>query len=194
MFDIIIPNVNEAELIEMAHKLGYKQLLFLYKKPTPAPTTQLPIKTLSGVLLSKPTQAYQNMITAVASSEQDRSFLEHSPPTIMYGFETIQQPDMMHERTSGLNQVLCKLAAGKTRIYFSFRNILDTKGMPRARLMGRIMQNIRLCKKYGVAMGIASFASDPFQMRSSYDLKSYFLMLGMTPEEVKNAFTTNILP
>lgn len=192
MLDIVVPNGNEDELIEMAHRLGYKQLLFLYKKPTPAPATKLPIKTLSGVMLSKPTQTYRDTITATASSEQDRAFLEHNPPTIMYDFETIRSPDMMHERVSGLNQVLCKLAAGKTRVYFSFRNILATQGMQRARLLGRIMQNIMLCRKYNVQIGIASFAINPYEMRSPYDLKSYFIQLKMTPEEAKDAFTLSI--
>ncbi|MBI4016540.1 MAG: hypothetical protein HY363_02495 [Candidatus Aenigmarchaeota archaeon] len=191
MLDIVVPNGNEAELIEMAYRLGYKQLLFLYRKPTPAPTTQLPVKTLSGVLLSKPTQAYKNTITAAASSEQDREYLEHNPPTIMHDFETIQQPDLMHERTSGLNQVLCKLAAGRTKIYFSFSNILALSGIKRARMLGRIMQNTFLCRKYGVQMGIASFATHPYQMRPPHDLKSYFLQMGMRDDEVKKAFTLN---
>ncbi len=188
MFDIVIPDNNEHELLKMAHRLGYKQLLFLYRKPAKQPETELPVKTFSGVLITKPTQQYAGLITAVQSSQLDKQFLElKQPPTIMFDFELSQLPDTMHWRTSGLDQVLCKMAAGKTRIYFTFKNILATQGMKQARLLGRIMQNIMLCRKYKVEMGVASFASDPLGMRSPHDLRSLFQLLGMTQVEAKLA-------
>ena len=187
MLDIVLPAGNESELIEMAHRMGYTELLLLYNKPTPAPKSAL-LKTFSGVLLSKPTQHFDGMLTAAAGADNARSFLEHNPPVIIYNLELAQLPDTMTERSSGLNQVLCALAAGKTRICFSFANILAFSGMKRARLLGRIMQNILLCRKYNVHMGIASFASASYQLRSPYDLKSYFQQLGMKHDELKNAF------
>ena len=187
MLDIVIPQNNEQELVEMAYRLGYKQLLVLYQKPTPPPATELPLKVMTGVFVTKPAQHYQNTITTAKSSAQDRAFIEHKPPTVMYDFELTENPDTMHHRTSGLNHVLCTLAAGKTSVYFSFHTILTAPHTPR--LLGRMMQNIVLCRKYKVHMGIASFASAPFQMRSPHDLKSYFTLLGMRAEEVKKAFT-----
>ena len=186
MLDIVIPNNNEQELLEMAHRLGFKQLLFLYQKPTPPPATELPIKVITGIIITKPMQHNPNTITAAKSSIQDRAFLEHKPPTLMYDFELTEKPDTMHQRTSGLNHVLCTLAAGKTSVYFSFRTILTAPYTPK--ILGRIIQNIKLCRKYKVHMGIASFATDPFHMRSPHDLKSYFSLLGMRPEEQKKAF------
>ena len=189
MFDIVIPENNEAELLAMAHRLGYKQVLLLYKKHTVAPKTELPIKVLTGLIVTKPTQHYSNVITVAKSSLADRAFLEHNPSAIMYDFELVEQPDTMHQRTSGLNQVLCKLAAGKTSIYFSFTSILNAQGMQSPKLLGRIMQNIILCRKYKIHMGIASFASNPYDLRSSYDIKSFFTLLGMQPNELNNAFS-----
>ena len=186
MLDIVIPNNNEQKLLEMAHRLGFKQLLFLYSRSTPPPATELPLKVMTGVIVTKPTQHHQNFITVAKSSIQDRAFLEHKQPTLMYDFELTEKPDTMHQRTSGLNHVLCTLAAGKTSVYFSFRTILTVPYTPK--ILGRIMQNIKLCRKYKVHMGIASFATDPFHMRSPHDLKSYFALLGMRPEEQKNAF------
>ncbi len=186
MLDIVIPNNNEQELFAMAHRLGYKQLLLLYQKPTPLQQTELPLKIMTGVIVTKPNQHYPNTITVARSSTQDRAFLEQKPPTLMYDFEQTQNPDTMHHRMSGLNQVLCTLAAGKTSVFFSFHSIFTAQHTPK--ILGRIMQNIRLCRKYKVHMGIASFATDPFHMRSSHDLKSYFTLLGMRADEVKKAF------
>ena len=51
--------------------------------------------------------------------------------------------------------------------------------------MGRIMQNIRLCRKYNVSMVFASFAEAKWEMRSAKDLMSFAVLLGMTPKEAK---------
>ena len=45
------------------------------------------------------------------------------------------------------------------------------------------MQNVRLCRKYKVRMVLASFAHDPWEMRSAYDLLAFGQVLGMTPKE-----------
>jgi RNase P/RNase MRP subunit p30 len=60
----------------------------------------------------------------------------------------------------------------------------------RAVLFGRIMQNVRLCRKYNVIMALASFASEPYDMRNPSDLASLGLILRMTPGESKNAINS----
>src|SRR3989338_6580410 len=59
--------------------------------------------------------------------------------------------DFMHQRNSGLNHVLCALAKeNNVAIGFSFSSILHAE--KRAVLLGRIMQNILLCRKYKIPM------------------------------------------
>src|SRR3989344_3838600 len=61
--------------------------------------------------------------------------------------------DFMHQRNSGLNHVLCALAKEhNVAIGFSFSSIL--RAQHREKLLGRIMQNILLCRKYKIPMVI----------------------------------------
>jgi len=50
-------------------------------------------------------------------------------------------------------------------IGFSMYSILSAGPQKRAIVMGRIMQNIKLCRKFKVKMKIASFAKSPGGMR-----------------------------
>ncbi len=100
--------------------------------------------------------------------------------------------DKMHQRDSGLNQVLCKLAKEKgVAIGFSFRSILNAKS--RAKLMGRMIQNIKLCRKYKVRMVIGSFAKTESETRNVKDVQAFFRVLGMTGAEVKIDFVAKRL-
>lgn len=95
--------------------------------------------------------------------------------------------DFMHQRNSGLNHILCALAKEhNVAIGFSFSAILESK--QRAKDFGRIMQNIRLCRKYKIPMVIGSFAKNVWQVRNEKDLQAFFKVLGMTGKEVQMDF------
>ena len=82
--------------------------------------------------------------------------------------------------------MLCKLAKkNNIAIGFSFNEILKSK--EKSKLIGRMMQNIKLCRKYKVKMVFASFAKNKFEMRAVKDLLSFCRVLGMTPREAKSA-------
>jgi len=94
----------------------------------------------------------------------------------------------MHFRASGLNQVLAAIANKKKKIIgFNFNAILNTKGMLRSQLLGRMKQNVKLCRKYKVEMALASFAANPFELKAEKDLQAFGETLGMTPGEAKKA-------
>ena len=91
--------------------------------------------------------------------------------------------DFVHHRNSGLNQVLCKLAKeNNIAIGFSFSSVLKSKD--RGKYIGRIMQNIRLCRKYKVKMVIGSFAENKNEIRGLKDIQAFFRVIGMTGKEV----------
>jgi RNase P/RNase MRP subunit p30 len=96
------------------------------------------------------------------------------------------QKDSLKERGSGLNQVLCKIArdTGKT-ILIDFSEIINSEGIEKAKIIGRLMQNIMLLKKYDVTAGIINK-----QGRDNYDLFSFLLTLGASTKFAKiTAFT-----
>ncbi|MDP3918455.1 MAG: RNase P subunit p30 family protein [Nanoarchaeota archaeon] len=98
-----------------------------------------------------------------------------------------RRKDYLHHRDSGLNQVLCKLAKeNNIAVGFSLSSILKSKD--RAKLIGRMMQNIKLCRKYKVPMVIGSFAKNNSQTRNFKDIQSLFKILGMTGKEVISNF------
>lgn len=57
--------------------------------------------------------------------------------------------DRLKERDSGLNQVLCKIAhENNITLAIDFREIEQAEAKERARILSRIIQNIKLIKKY----------------------------------------------
>lgn len=97
--------------------------------------------------------------------------------------------DSLHFRNSGLDQISCRLAAkNKTAIGFSFNEILKKEGMERAELIGRIMQNVKLCRKYKVKMILGSFASTKDGLRDAKDLQAFGRLIGIDKLENENVF------
>lgn len=97
-----------------------------------------------------------------------------------------RRKDFNYQRASGLNHVLCSLAyRNDVAIAFSFSSLL--KAMDKPLLLGRMIQNVRLCRKYKVKMVLASFASDKWEMRAYYDLLSFGKTIGMNPKEAKES-------
>ena len=95
--------------------------------------------------------------------------------------------DKIYQRNSGLNQVLCELAReNNVGIGFSFISVLNSR--KRWELLGRIIQNIMLCRKYKVRMVIGSFAKNIDEQRNEKDLQSFFKVLGMTGKDVQMNF------
>jgi len=83
---------------------------------------------------------------------------------------------------------MCRFAReNNVAIAFPFCSLLNAK--MRARLVGRIKQNIMLCRKFKVTTVIASFAKNPYEMRSPKNLMSLFVTLGMHPKEAKDGVT-----
>lgn len=112
----------------------------------------------------------------------NRAALENKKVDVLLGPEKGRDKDFTHYRNSGLNQVLCRLAKkNDIAIGFDFNDILDTNF--KAKILGRMMQNVKLCRKFKVKMVILDFKKE----RSKEELKSFGISLGMTPGEVKKA-------
>ncbi len=112
------------------------------------------------------------------SEEMLRFALEKNGVDIIYGMESINPKDSLHFVRGGLDQVLCNIAAEKEKILaFSFADILNSSD--RAKLLARIMFNVKLCKKYKVQMMLSSFAGSREEMRSAKDLQALGRVLGI---------------
>jgi len=198
MNDIIIPNNNEAEFIAMATWLGYSNLSFLYdpmvdieqKKIDISATLGQNLTMECGYIVNEKNAHYalkkikEKTLVVSYYDEPMRNLIEEKQVDIVFGFESIRKKDSLHQRSSGLNHVIAKqmhdngIACG-----FSFSDILHAHN--KDILLGRMMQNIRLCRKFKVAMAAASCAQHPFEMRSAADMMNFFGMLGMNNSDFK---------
>ena len=120
------------------------------------------------------------------SDKQNRSAVENKNLDILLSPEIIRGRDFMHSRDSGLNQVLCTLAyKNNIAIGFNFSDVLKTRN--RYLILGKMMQNVRLCRKYKVRMAVISGANNEKELKSARDLFSFAVVLGMNPGEAKKA-------
>ena len=190
MIDIVFGGKNEQEFISMAEALGYSGLVLVYDNKSDIPDVKkfqarLKIKTALLADQKKVQQARsRSPLVFVSGVEDNRFAFEKAVPDLVFGVEEAQPRDFMHQRGSGLNHVLCRLAKDNdVKIGFSFNSVLNSVGMSRAQIIGRMQQNIVLCRKFRCRTVIASFARSPFEMRSPKDLMAFFVEIGMHQKE-----------
>ncbi|MBR9692060.1 hypothetical protein GOV06_04710 [Candidatus Woesearchaeota archaeon] len=185
MTDISFPNKNEEKFIKIAKRLHTKELYFIYnyqkdiaklkhKLQELQKTTKTKLKL--GILTSPseiPRAKKLCDFVITESSQKDQHTLEKLRPKLIFNFEKSEKKDKSHYRISGLNQVLCNLAAqNNITVAFSFSEILNASKKRRIIILGRIIQNLKFCKKYKVNTILASFAKQPFELRDEKTLKA----------------------
>ena len=115
----------------------------------------------------------------------NRISVEDKRVAILLSPEFVRNKDFMHYPNSGLNQVLCKLAKKNgIAIGVSFSDIKSLKGKEKSERLGRIMQNVDLCRKYKNEIVLASFGKKP---SSPYALRSFGFLIGMTTDQLKES-------
>ncbi|MBI4450493.1 hypothetical protein HY642_00835 [Candidatus Woesearchaeota archaeon] len=187
MIDVVFPNKNEQTFLDMAKQLGIEKLCMVYPSVEAVPET---VKNKDNIIIGVLNQRSPGTLMFCQSSEKDRELLEGKAPHVMFGLEGMPRKDFLHQRASGLNHILARLAAkNNVRIAFSFSSILAAEGEARAVLMGRISQNIMLCRKAKAPMLVGSFARTPLEMRNPADLQSFFQLVGMHASEAQAAMT-----
>ncbi len=134
--------------------------------------------------------SYKGVVVINGGEELVNRFAVEQHNLILVHPENHSKEDSLHNRNSGLNSVLCNLARRhNVTIGFSFSILLGCKGLGRSKLLGRMRQNVRLCRKYKVRMRLGSFATSSWQLRSDDCLWSFGRVIGMTPGEVKSALS-----
>jgi len=181
--DIVFPNGDEQSYIERALLLGFEGLVFVYSKQ-PRNGSFQSMKIVTAGLIDKAHYSGRKPKLSVAEFA-DRHVFEKIRPTIVFNQEISTKRDKTHFRNSGLDDVVCRMAKrNRTAVGFSVSSMLTTR-LPRHVFLGRVMQNIRFCRRFGVKCFIASFATTPEQMRSPHELSSLAAVLGMSTAELK---------
>lgn len=114
----------------------------------------------------------------------NRFALEDARISILLNPENNPGMDFMHARNSGLNHVLCIIAAKNNKtIGINFNSLLEMSERNRIISLGRISQNIRLCRKYNVNIVMTNIISKWQDERSAKDLKTLCTILGLNIKE-----------
>lgn len=200
MIDVVFPSNNEEQFIDMAIKLQHRGILFVYNKVTDKTINKVKdlrkktkLKLFVGVQRTAKNLDHKNFnedikILIAQGPDEARRAIEKTEVSLVYDLETGMRGDKMHYPQSGLNHIVAKIAHDQQKIIgLSFSTLVSAKGMKRTRILGRMKQNIKLCRKYKVAMCLGSFAHDPYHMRQGNDLMSLGITLGMTPGQAKQA-------
>ena len=194
MIDLVFPDQNEEEFIKIAERLGYGSLCFFCRELKPAYKDHIEhLQKKTGITLYTASSEIKKIMPdiLVIKTTDPRQWIEGRKADLIYGMESTNERDSITQKRSGLNHVLCSLAKQKDKmICFDFSSVLLSHGQRRAVIMGRMMQNIRLCRKYKVGTAIASFAHEPLDMRNPSDLKAFFLMLGMDSNAIKKSLSS----
>lgn len=182
MIDLVFPNGNEKEFLEIAKKLNIK-LCFIYPYTKKLSFPKLPAGLIAH---KKEIDKAVKVADLVLTYERDRHVFEKTKVDLVFDLEQGSRADHTHQRNSGLNHILCNIAKERNiLIGFNFNSVLKAKN--KKKIIGRMMQNVKLCRKYKVKTVIASFAKNPFEMRSFYDLISFGVTIGMHPKQAKDS-------
>ncbi len=175
MQEILIPKNNEQELYSEAVSQG-KVPIFLYFN-LDFKTLSLKLKKLekfnkckSGFLFSPESPGKLNLdkrirkaVDYVVGTARDlktiRALVEKGRIDFLVNIESSGGREHTHYRRSNFNQVIARICKEKNVTYLvDFSRIKSLEGIKRAVLLGRIMQNNKICKKEKVSVEVKSFA------------------------------------
>lgn len=119
---------------------------------------------------------------AIIQAQDDnfnRKMFENPDIDMIIGLE-LDKKDRLKQRDSGLNEVHCRLAAkNKIKIGIDLKKISKLDKAEKARVLARVMQNIRLCKKSGARIVALN--------GNKQDIRGLFLSLKASTSQAKQA-------
>jgi len=96
--------------------------------------------------------------------------------------------DFMHQRNSGIDHIMARFMKERCiAIEINFSEVLNSSGNSRARILGRMRQNVMLARKYKTPVVLTSGARDKWGLRAPGELMAFGRCLGMTELEARTA-------
>jgi hypothetical protein len=100
--------------------------------------------------------------------------------------ETTGKKDFMHHRNSGLDQVTATILTQRANPYIlNLRAFLNADNQEQ--LLGRIQQNVKIAKKFGIPVVFATFAENIDELPTQHDQEAFWRALGVHAKLVKNS-------
>jgi RNase P/RNase MRP subunit p30 len=157
--------------------------------------------TCGGYLIKSSEKNVRSIIASLASKKEkkviallgeDDAFNRRAIETLKINYlvspERGFKKDTLKQRDSGLNHVVAKEAKKKgIAIIINFSEIPSLKGKEKAIRLEKIIQNIKICRKAGCKIKIASLAKDKISTTGKNERKALGTSLGMSSEQTKNS-------
>jgi len=90
----------------------------------------------------------KQILVQAQSQEFNRKIVENKNVNILMDPHLHNRKDNLKQRDSGLNEILCKIATkNNIKIGININKLKNQKPKTKARILARIIQNIKLCKR-----------------------------------------------
>mgnify|MGYP001610880323 CR=1 FL=1 len=123
------------------------------------------------------------IIVKAQDSEFNKKILECGNFNTLTSLESSEKSDSLRQLESGLNHVLAKIAAkNKISIGIDLDEILKLDKKEKAIKLGRIKQNIKICRKAKAKLKILNF-------KDKYNAFYFLLSLGASTQQAKEAIS-----
>lgn len=121
------------------------------------------------------------IIIQAQNDEFNRKILEYGKFDILLSVEAGERKDKLRQRDSGLNHVLAEIAhKNKIAIGIDLEEIEKLSGKEKATRLGRIMQNIKVCRKVKCLIKVLNY-------KDKKDAASFLMSLGASSGQAKEA-------
>ena len=210
-FDLLLPRENEAELAAAAKELGITPVFlyaFKYRKEL-----QHKKEALNKILRDS-TEFYvgvyvipkhagelkkiaklwleADFLAVINPGELVRLAVSNSRIDAVFRVPTIIGRDSTEYRKSNWNAILTNIAVSNRVSYgIDFSYFLENSGYSLAKILGREMQNVRLCRRKSKIL-IASLAQNAWQLRMPDNLSALARVLGLNAGQSRTAVSSAI--
>ena len=211
-FDLMLPRENEAELATAARELGITPV-FLYafkdrkelqrkrdelnKTLRDTPEFYVGVYTIprsAGDIkrLTKQFWLAADFLAVINPGELVRLAVSNPRIDAVFRVPTIIGRDSTEYRKSNWNAILTNIAVqNKVSYGIDFSYFLENSGYSLAKILGRDMQNVRLCRRKTKIL-IASMAQYAWQLRMPENLSAVGRVLGLNSPQSKAAVSSAI--
>jgi RNase P/RNase MRP subunit p30 len=190
---------KDKEVEKIARELGFEKIFFvkqverendfnkLTRKENQKEYDACLIKTknveIMRKFIDKASNYFEYILVLGTDDEINRASLEHKKTFALVAPEFGRGKDFLSQRDAGLNHVLCKIAKENDKtIVFRFSDVIENEN--KASIIGKLAQNIKLCKKYKTKYLFVNFCSDLKEMLHHKELESFERVLLMrNPKE-----------
>ncbi|MCA9485618.1 MAG: hypothetical protein KC506_02125 [Nanoarchaeota archaeon] len=121
------------------------------------------------------------IIVKAQDSEFNRKILEYGKFDVLLDVHDTRGIDRLRQLDSGLNHVIARIAAkNEVAIGIDLERIRNLNGKMKAEFLGRIRQNIKICRKAKVKIRLVNFIDD-------LDAKDFLVSLGASTSQASGA-------